>query len=197
MQANPFYLARMLPAGLSAIPIIATSRLLLRGLEESDALEVFHLRSNPEVMRYIPKPLNTRVEESLQMIQEFRTAAQRGDSLLWAITVKGNATVMGYIGFWRIIHAQHHAEVGYALHPNLWGQGLMTEALLATLQFGFGTMRLHSVEAQVTTENSASAHVLERAGFTLKSQPSQGQPKDTEGFVLVYECLKHGQATYP
>lgn len=159
------YLVRMLRLDLTHIPTLPTPRLVLRALDEQDAPAIFELRSDPAVMRYIPKPLDGRIEESLRMIRDFRHAAARGDSILWGITVKGSSTVLGYIGFWRILHEHHRAEIGYALHPGLWGQGLMGEAVAATMHHGFHVMRLHSVEASVTPDNTASIHVLERAGF--------------------------------
>lgn len=159
------YLVRMLHLDLTHIPALATPRLTLRELVEQDAPAIFELRSNPEVMRFIPKPLNSRIEESLHMIRDFHHAAIRSDSILWGITVKGSEKVLGYIGFWRILKEHHRAELGYALHPGLWGQGLMHEAVTAAVHHGFHVLGLHSVEATVTPDNTASIHVLERAGF--------------------------------
>ncbi len=156
----------MLRLDFSHIPVITTPRLVLRALVEKDAPAIFELRSDPAVMRYIPKPLNSRIEESLEMIRDFHEAAAKGDSILWGITVKGSRKVHGYIGFWRILKEHHRAEIGYALHYDLWGQGLMSEAVAATLKHGFRVIGLHSVEASVTPENTASIHVLERNGFT-------------------------------
>ncbi|MBS1569752.1 MAG: GNAT family N-acetyltransferase [Bacteroidetes bacterium] len=154
-------------------PVLTTRHLVLKGLEEADAEAVHGLRSNPAVMRFIPKPLNTHVEESLRMIQDFRQAARLGRSVMWGITVHGTAQVVGYIGYWRLVNEKHMAEIGYALHPDLWGQGLMSEALEAVLAFGFGTMRLQTVEAQATPDNVASIHVLERNGFRAVGRAMQ------------------------
>lgn len=155
----------MLRLDLTHIPELTTPRLLLRELAGSDAADIFRLRADPAVMRFIPKPLATRTEDAVKMIRDFHNAALQGDSILWGITVKGSANVMGYIGFWRIMKEHHRAEIGYALHPDLWGQGLMSEAVVATLHYGFHRMKLHSVEAGVKPDNTASIHVLERNGF--------------------------------
>ena len=72
---------------------------------------------------------------------------------------------MGTIAFWNIQKAHYRAEVGYALHPAHQGNGLMQEALLAVLVYGFNTMHLHSVEANVNPANTASIKLLERNGF--------------------------------
>ncbi|MGB6048652.1 MAG: GNAT family N-acetyltransferase, partial [Flavobacteriales bacterium] len=155
----------MLRLDLTHIPKLSTPRLILRELVDEDAPALFELRSNPAVMRFIPKPLNTSTDESRLMVREFRQASQRSEAIMWGITVKGSKQVMGYIGFWRIIKEHHRAEIGYALHPDLWGQGLMSESLSAVMDHGFRKMRLHSVEAAVTPDNLSSIHVLERNGF--------------------------------
>ncbi len=155
----------MLWPDFSRIPQLDTRRLVLRALRESDAQAIFLLRSSPTVMRYIPKPLDTRTGDSLRMVREFDQAAAAGDAILWAITVKGADRLVGYIGFWRIMKEHHRAEIGYALHPDLWGQGLASEAVAAVLDHGFRMIGLHSVEASVAPDNTASIRVLERNQF--------------------------------
>ncbi|HMN06040.1 MAG TPA: GNAT family N-acetyltransferase [Flavobacteriales bacterium] len=155
----------MLWPDFSEIPPLHARRLVLRELREADAPAIFRLRSSPEVMRFIPKPLDTRSADSLRMVREFSQAAIAGDAIMWAITVKGSDRLVGYIGYWRIMKEHHRAEVGYALHPDLWGQGLASEALEAVLEHGFRVIGLHSVEATVAPGNIASIRVLERTHF--------------------------------
>lgn len=61
--------------------------------------------------------------------------------------------------------AHYRAEIGYALQPAHHGKGLMQEALTAVLDYGFHTLQLHSVEANVNPANAASIKILERNGF--------------------------------
>ena len=44
---------------------LETERLLLRRLNPNDVAEVFAMRSNPEVMQYIPRPLAQTKEDAL------------------------------------------------------------------------------------------------------------------------------------
>ncbi len=155
----------MLRTDFKRIPRLTTPRLELRALVDADAGDVFRLRSSPAVMRYIPKPIGTRAGEGLELVREFRNAAAGGNAIMWAITVKGSPQLLGYIGFWRILKEHHRAEIGYALHPDLWGQGLTSEAVAAVVDHGFRKIGLHSVEAAVTPDNTASIRVLERNGF--------------------------------
>ncbi|MCC6838899.1 MAG: GNAT family N-acetyltransferase [Flavobacteriales bacterium] len=158
----------MLRTDFKRIPRLSTPRLELRAMQDDDAGDVFQLRASPAVMRHIPKPIGTRTAEGLELVREFRNAAAAGNAIMWAITVKGSRRLLGYIGFWRILKEHHRAEIGYALHPDLWGQGLMSEAVAAVLEHGFRKIGLHSVEAAVTPDNTASIRVLEHNGFVLE-----------------------------
>ena len=53
--------------------------------------------------------------------------------------------------------------------PEFWGNGLMSEAIKAALDFAFFKMGMHSIEADINPENLASARILERNGFTREA----------------------------
>lgn len=56
-------------------------------------------------------------------------------------------------------------EVGYGFLPAYWGRGLASEVTAKLLSFAFNEMAASSVVAIVRPENSASQHVLEKAGL--------------------------------
>jgi ribosomal-protein-alanine N-acetyltransferase len=61
------------------------------------------------------------------------------------------------------------AMLGYALDRGHVGQGLMAEALAASLAEMFSPrVNLHRVQAAYRPENVRSGNVLERLGFTLE-----------------------------
>ena len=72
------------------------------------------------------------------------------------------------IGTGNLLHFDwpcRRAEVGYALARPFWGQGLASEATAALVEYGFETLDLHRLEAQLDPRNEASTRVLERQGF--------------------------------
>jgi ribosomal-protein-alanine N-acetyltransferase len=77
------------------------------------------------------------------------------------------------------------------LHPDFWKKGIMKEAIVAVLDFGFNVMRLHSVEANINSGNDASASVLEATGFIKEAHFREdfffdGTFRDT----IIYSRLK-------
>ena len=57
------------------------------------------------------------------------------------------------------------AAVGYWMGQPYAGQGLMTDALRATLPFAFDELRLHRLEAACLPHNEPSKGVLTKVGF--------------------------------
>ena len=55
------------------------------------------------------------------------------------------------------------------LHPAFWKKGIMKEALLHVIDFGFDEMNLHSIEANINPDNTASAMLLESTGFVKEA----------------------------
>ena len=68
---------------------LETERLLLRRLHEDDVNEVLELRGNPEVMKYVPRPLAKTKEEALAHIALIEDKIVNNLGINWAITLKG------------------------------------------------------------------------------------------------------------
>ncbi|MBI9053995.1 MAG: GNAT family N-acetyltransferase [Bacteroidales bacterium] len=83
----------------------------------------------------------------------------------WAIVEKSSNVFLGYFGFWRIMKEHCRAEIGFALKPEYWGKGFMTESLLQFVNFGFNNLQVHSIEANVNPLNEKSMLILEKVGF--------------------------------
>ncbi len=146
---------------------INTERLLLRCVKRSDAPEILFLRSDETVMKYIKREKTKTIEEAEGFIDMVSDWLTNNEAVQWAICLKNEpGKLIGMIGFWRFLKEHYRAEVGYTLHPQHWGKGIMKEALIAVIDFGFKNIRLHSIEARINIENTASGIVLEKAGFT-------------------------------
>lgn len=156
----------MLTLNFSPFPQLQTERLLLKQMSAGDASALFELRSNPEVMRYIDRPLAKTVDDALALIQVITDLLEKHDAITWGIFLKEeDSNLKGTIGFWRVVKEHYRAEIGYLLHPSLQRKGIMQEAIAPILKYGFETMKLHSVEAIVKPENIASKKLLLRNGF--------------------------------
>lgn len=159
----------MLILNFTPFPQIVTNRLCLRKISHEDVNEVFFFRSDEQVMKYIDRPKVKDKEEATAWIEMILEAEQKNESVNWVISLINSTKMIGNICFWRIIKEHYRAEIGYTLHPNYQRKGLMQEALVAVLNFGFTTMQLHSVEAKINPFNISSQNLLERNHFVREA----------------------------
>ena len=159
----------MLTINFSPLPILETERLILRRVLPSDVKEMFELRSNPETMKYIPRPLVTNYDEALAHIKMMEDKIETNEGINWAITLKGDDKMLGVIGHYRIKPEHYRAEVGYMILPEYHGKGITTEAVQCVVDYGFNTMQLHSIEGVIDPENDASQRVLQKCGFVKEA----------------------------
>lgn len=144
---------------------IETPRMVLKNIGEAQLKDMFELRSDPELMKYIPRPLCQNEEDAMALIRKVRMANDRGENINWAMTLKGSEEMFGFIGFARF-HPEHfRAEVGYMIKKSHHGQGYVREALEPIFDFAFNEMGMHSVEAVIDPDNKASEKILNHFGF--------------------------------
>ena len=84
----------------------------------------------------------------------------------WACVLKETQSVIGFCGL-KYLSDLDVVDVGYRFLPQHWGHGLASEACIASLDFGFRTLRLDQIVAFVMPENAASIRVLEKSGMRL------------------------------
>lgn len=130
---------------------------------------LFILRSDPGIMRFIPRPLATSHADVLELIDRMQQGINENTSICWAITLKGEDRLIGFIGYVRTNPENHRAEVGYLLSADHQGKGIMKEALQTIIHYGFDTMKLHSIEGVVSPANKASSGVLLGCGFVKEA----------------------------
>ncbi|MEO9099915.1 MAG: GNAT family N-acetyltransferase [Ginsengibacter sp.] len=160
----------MLEVNFSPFPKLSTTRLLLRRLEATDAEQLFTLRSDEKVMKYIGKKPMENIDEANAFINLINDNVNNNSGINWAITLKeAPGNLIGVIGLWRIIKEHYRAEIGYMLRPEFWRKGIINEAILGVTDYGFSEMKLHSIQGNINAINIASAKALESAGFVREA----------------------------
>ena len=181
----------MLAINFTPFPNLETKRLLLRRVDKNDVNEIFALRSNPETMKYVPRPLAKTTEEALEHIAIIDAKIDSNEGINWAITIKGNPKFIGIIGHYRIKPEHFRAEIGYMLLPEFHGQGIITEAIAKVVDYGFNTMQLHSIEAIIDPDNIASATVLEKNNFVKEAHLKENEFYDGRFLdTVIYSLIK-------
>jgi len=155
----------MLALNFRPFPELMSERLLFRQLSPGDADEVLKLRSDERVNRFLTRNPSGTIEEARSFISKINRSISNNESIYWVIAFKTDNKLIGTACLWNIQPENYRAEIGYELHPDHWGKGVMKEAMPVIIQYCFETLELHSIEADLNPENVQSAVLLERNGF--------------------------------
>lgn len=170
---------------------LQTERLLLRRVAESDYAEIMELRGNPETMKFIPRPLVTNKEEALHHFKMIDDKIEKNEGINWAITIKENPKLIGIIGHYRIQPENYRCEIGYMILPEYSGKGITTEAIKVVLEYGFYDLQMHSIEAVIDPENTASERVLQKNGFVKEAHFIENEFANGKFWnTVIYSILK-------
>ena len=159
----------MLTFNFTPFPILESERLRFRKLSDEDINEIFELRSNPETMKYIPRPLATNLEEALAHIKMINEKIDANIDINWAVTQKDSNKCIGLMGFFRTQPENYRSELGYMILPEHHNKGYVTEAVKTLLDYAFNELKFHSIEAVIDPANIASEKVLLKNGFTKEA----------------------------
>jgi ribosomal-protein-alanine N-acetyltransferase len=153
------------PDLFASFPELETPRLYLRELGPTDAADLHVAYADGETMRFWNTLPHRSIAETRSIVRVAARSFYERHGIEWGLVRKQDGRVVGKCAYHRWLQQHARAEVGYILIRELWGQGLMREVLSTLLDFGFGAMHLHSVEAQLDPANERSVRLVERLGF--------------------------------
>ena len=146
-------------------PVLATASYTFTPLAYGDRADLFAHLSDRQTVEYMDIEPMADLAGADAMVDWATGIAMSGNGLWWAIRDRRGAFV-GSAGFAGLVRERgSRGEVSYNVVRPRWRQGVMTQALPALIDYGFGALRLHRIEATVTPGNLASAALLERHGF--------------------------------
>lgn len=152
--------------------ILETQRLTLREMRLDDVDDLLAVFSDPEAMRFYPKPFDRQMTQ-VWIERNIQRYTQSGFGL-WALILKENGKLIGDCGLLvQEVDGVEEIEIGYHVRRDLWGRGLATEAAQACRDYGFnqlGYHRLVSLNRLVSLihpDNIASRRVAEKNGMKL------------------------------
>ncbi|RNI32713.1 N-acetyltransferase [Hanamia caeni] len=181
----------MIEVNFQPFPTLTTSRLVLRKMGGGDNAQIFKLRADVRVMKYIGKKPMQTIAEADEFINLINDGITNNTGINWAMALKEDVNkLIGTIGLWRIIKEHYRAEIGYMLSPEYWRKGIGKEAILRIIDYGFNTLHLHSIEGKINPVNDASAKALESTGFIREALFKEdfffnGQFEDTAIYSIL------------
>lgn len=159
--------------------ILETKRVYLRQFTEADAPLIYHLNTQPGVLKYVPEPILTSVDHAREVIINIILPQYKNRLGRWAVHVKENNEFIGWCGL-KLVEGE--IDLGYRFLPAVWGKGYATEAAKATLEYGHTVLQIKKIIAHAHVDNIASQKVLEKTGMQFVGEGmDEGVP--VKGYV--------------
>ena len=164
-------------------PAIKTNRLILRKMTESDYPAFKAYFTHPLTAQYsnIPNP------NAHNCKQAFDTNINSEFS--WAVCLADSGEVVGDIHFANILEL-YLADIGYIQSPDFWGNGYMTEAVNAVVDYAFNELFFGRIRAVTMQDNSRSVKLLERCGFVREAAICEGNYGGVVADIFYYSITK-------
>lgn len=147
---------------------IETDRLVLRCWEPKDAhlLQEAAAASKEHLLPFMPWAINEpqTVDEKLERMRNFRSKFDRGEDFVYGIFIPDESRAIGGTGLHTRVSG-NALEIGYWLHKDFTGQGLITESTAALTKVAFEIYHVDRMEIHCSVENLASAAVPRRLGY--------------------------------
>lgn len=172
----------MLNKNFNPFPILVTKRLFLRQLVISDAHQIFALRSDGEINRYLGRQASKTIDDALNFINTVNQNIISNTALYWAITLKGRNTLIGTICLYNFSD-DGHCEIGYELMTSFQGHGLMYEAAKKVIDYAFNTIQIRQIEAFLHKGNELSIKLLKKLSFQYSNKCIEHEPDLTAYFL--------------
>jgi [ribosomal protein S5]-alanine N-acetyltransferase len=154
-------------------PLI-TERLIIRTAGPGDARAItrYHLENREHLTPWEPARPEHFYTESFWAGQIERDAEEReaGRALrLFFFDRLTPVQIRGTAHFSQIVRGVFHAcSLGYSIGRESEGQGYMREGLSASIEYVFGELRLHRIQANYIPTNVRSGNLLRRLGFVVE-----------------------------
>jgi RimJ/RimL family protein N-acetyltransferase len=155
------------------LPIIHTERFVLRPWSQEDVDALHALWAAPEVRGYLWDHVVITRETTEQIINSHMATVERHGIGYWALLAPPPAKppalpIAGFCGF-RFMDDGPDIELIYGLRAEYWGQGLATEACLASIEYLWRSTRFPVLYARTDPPNERSVRVMQRIGMMHES----------------------------
>ena len=167
----------MLNRTFTPFPILRTERLTLRQLEINDEQEIFTLRSDSEINKYLDRPVSNTIDDARNFINKVNENINKNDSLYWAITLSDKKIFVGTICLFSFSDENDKCEIGYELLTNFQGQGIMKEAVEKVIDYAFNTIKIQEIEAFFHRDNLSSMRLLDKFSFKQSNKFDKATPE--------------------
>jgi RimJ/RimL family protein N-acetyltransferase len=171
MEKMPYQDAPSLQAGSIpfdwhfGLPTLTGERVTLREVRESDAAALLAMLTTDEVAEFV-SPLPRTVDGFAGFIAEAHHDRTRGNSFCYGVVPHGYDDAMGLFQVRQLEPGFGSAEWGFAIGSPFWGSGVFLDGARTVIDFSFGVVGVHRMEARSIASNGRGNAALRKVGAT-------------------------------
>lgn len=166
------------------LPTFETERLILRPRMQAHFDACIAMDKDPLVVRYLNGPWAGDIKHRAFLTARMTANYPSGQGY-WSIFAKENPNkFLGWILLIPLDAVGPEIETGWRLVRDTWGKGYATEAASPILRYGFETLGLDEIVADIHPENERSQRVAMKLGLRLIG------PMEYQGGIIHRFALK-------
>ncbi|WP_229051760.1 GNAT family N-acetyltransferase [Aeromicrobium sp. Leaf350] len=150
-----------------SVPVLSDGTVTLRAHTPADLDAMLETATDPEMVRWTSVPNPYDRSHAKRFLSDVVAAGwDSGAHLMWAIEVldeNGHSRFAGDVA----VRGRGVSDIGFSLHPEARGQGVMTAAVRLAVQHCFDSGFSEAVQWKAHVGNLASLRVAHACGFRL------------------------------
>jgi len=158
-------------------PVLTTTRLTLRQLSTEDKHDIFALRSDVEINKYLGRKSAKTMHDALNFINKVYDNFEKSIAIYWTITLKNTKTFVGTICIFNFSREESSCEIGFELLTNYQGQGIMKDAAEAVIGYVFQGLKFNKILAFTHCNNKNSIRLLTKLNFVKSTRTDNENPE--------------------
>jgi ribosomal-protein-alanine N-acetyltransferase len=175
----------MTNSNFPSFPVLTTERLTLRQLSIDDQQNIFALRSDKEINKYLDRQMSRTIDDAINFINVVNDNIKKNNSIYWAITLTETKIFVGTICLFDFSKENNSCEIGYELLTKFQGQGIMKEAVEKIIAYAFKTLQFQKIIAVTHRGNQRSTTLLTKFKFKTSIEAGKENP-ELDIFTLTH-----------
>lgn len=166
----------MVNRNFTSFSTLTTESLTLRQLSIDDKHNVFALRSDKEINKYLDRETCKTLDDAIKFIKMISDNAKNNNSVYWVISLTNTKTFVGTICLFNFLNEKKSCEIGYEMMTEFQGQGIMKEAIKVVIDYVFQTLKFKKILAFTHYENENSINLLLKFNFVKSVETDEENP---------------------
>lgn len=149
------------------LPTIKIDKFALRVTSYKDALSLYKMFSNYNIMKFFPQKLHLTLDDTYEFLaQNILSKPTRGIPYQYSIVEIETKKVIGLAGFSTFDIQNKTGSLSILVDEDYQNKGIGTRTIMSLVRLGFDRFGLENIKVSHFENNISSKRMLEKCGFS-------------------------------